>query len=46
MAFDADPVVLKSIDDGGSLIRGGRVLHLLDAADRHHCEQRRQEACA
>jgi hypothetical protein len=46
MAFEADPVVLKSIDDGGSLIRGGRVLHLLDADDRHRCVGQQQEAYA
>ena len=37
MAFEADPVVLRTVDERQSLIRGGRVLHLLDAADRHRC---------
>ena len=37
LAFEADPVVLSIIEDGGSLIRGGRILHLLDAADQHRC---------
>ncbi|HAM57536.1 MAG TPA: hypothetical protein DCQ64_19835 [Candidatus Rokubacteria bacterium] len=41
MAFDADPVVLKTVDEGGSLLRGGRLVHLLDRADRHQCGARR-----
>jgi hypothetical protein len=37
--FDADPVVLKTVQEGQSLIRGGRVLEMLDAADRHQCRR-------
>lgn len=40
MAFEADPVILKIADEGESLIRGGRIVHLLDWADRHQCERR------
>ena len=39
--FESDPVVVKIVQDGDSLIRGGRILEMLDAADRHTCRGRR-----
>jgi hypothetical protein len=37
--FEADPVVLKVVEQGGSLIRGGMLLEMLNAADRHECRR-------
>jgi hypothetical protein len=35
--FESDPVVLSVQQEGASLLRGGRVIEMLDAADRHEC---------
>ena len=37
--FEADPIVLKTVEVGGSLIRGGRIIEMLDADDRHQCRR-------
>jgi hypothetical protein len=37
LPFEVDPIVLKTVQDGASLIRGGRVFEMLDDADRHRC---------
>jgi len=39
IAFDVDPVVLQTVQEGASLIHGGRVLEMLDAADKHQCRR-------
>ena len=37
--FEADPVVLKVVQEGASLLTGARVFEMLDAADRHQCRR-------
>jgi hypothetical protein len=41
LPFEVDPVVLKVVQDGESIIRGGRLFEMLDDADRHHCSGER-----